>query len=187
MTIQDLIDEGQKFQNSINGLRKLTNPTDFTIWTEKVKRFLNQTVPGDMVIDIFDQEVRAFNVNHCSKESLDRLIAVLQAFEQMPQKTLFTGTANMKNENQINITNTLSQQQNQNQNQSTTGSIFSDAIKDEITGRMLKEIRLIVQEECAKPDEKIAKLAKRYQEIGPETMSKILANITMHPEVMPTI
>ena len=69
MSIDELIAEGEAIKDSIDLRHKMGKLEEYHIWRQKVIRFLNQEVPGDIVIHNFEVAVKGFNFNYCSKES----------------------------------------------------------------------------------------------------------------------
>ncbi len=83
----------------------------------------------------------------------------------------------------INNNNNMSQTQSQNQMQEVAITIFLDSIKDELTGRQMKEIKEIVDQEedvnQAKP-----KIIDKLKSFGGDVLSNIIANIITNPTIL---
>lgn len=83
----------------------------------------------------------------------------------------------------INNNNNMSQTQNQSQTQEIAISIFLESIKDELTGRQMKEIKEIVEQEedvnQAKP-----KIIEKLKSFGGDVLSNIIANIITNPTIL---
>lgn len=83
----------------------------------------------------------------------------------------------------INNNNNMSQTQSQNQMQEIAITIFLDSIKDELTGRQMKEIKEIVDQEedvnQAKP-----KIIEKLKSFGGDVLSNIIANIITNPTIL---
>lgn len=81
------------------------------------------------------------------------------------------------------INNNMSQTQNQSQTQKIAISIFLESIKDELTGRQMKEIKEIVEQEedvnQAKP-----KIIEKLKSFGGDVLSNIIANIITNPTIL---
>ena len=75
------------------------------------------------------------------------------------------------------------QSQSQNQMQEIAITIFLDSIKDELTGRQMKEIKEIVDQEedvnQAKP-----KIIEKLKSFGGDVLSNIIANIITNPTIL---
>ena len=90
-------------------------------------------------------------------------------------------SAVINNNNNNNMSQTQSQSQNQMQEIAIT--IFLDSIKDELTGRQMKEIKEIVDQEedvnQAKP-----KIIEKLISFGGDVLSNIIANIITNPTIL---
>lgn len=185
MTIEDLITEGEAIKNSIDQRHKMGMLDDYNVWRQKVLRFLNQEVSGDMVIHNFDIAVKCFNSNYCSPQTFDRVLSVLKAFKELPKITKdTTPSLYQKQGTDINITNQLSQtqEQHQSQKQDVIVKILLEAVKDELTGKQWKEL-LAVANEKADPKESRKSILDKIKSFGEDVAANIVANIVTNPEV----
>lgn len=190
MTIDDLITEGEEIKNSITVTHKMTMAEEYFSWRQKAMRYLNQEVPGDMVIESFEEAVNKFNTNYCSPQSFEKVLSVLRGFRDLPEKTtkvkpLKSSTGKLVGD--VTITNNITQTQEQTQGQSIVAVIFEESIKDELTGNQVKALRKILNDDILDPNQKKEQLQDKFKEFGLEVMSKVLANIVEHPEVLPRI
>lgn len=185
MTIEDLITEGEAIKNSIDQRHKMGMLDDYNVWRQKVLRFLNQEVPGDMVIHNFDIAVKCFNSNYCSPQAFDRVLSVLKAFKELPKITKdTTPSLYQKQGTDINITNQLSQnqEQHQSQKQDVIVKILLEAVKDELTGKQWKELLAVAKE--TKDSEMTRKnIMEKIKDFGDNVAANIVANIFTNPEV----
>lgn len=82
----------------------------------------------------------------------------------------------------INNNNNMSQTQSQNQTQEIAITIFLESIKDELTGRQIKEIKEIMDQEDdinqAKP-----KIIEKLKSFGGDVLSNVIANIITNPTI----
>jgi uncharacterized protein YllA (UPF0747 family) len=76
----------------------------------------------------------------------------------------------------INIT------QNQSVKQKVSINIILEAIQDELSGKQLKELQRIIDEN-AEPSEKKKKLLNKLKEFGTDVASNILAGILTNPAI----
>jgi len=190
MTIEDLIAEGEEIKKSITVTHKMTKAEEYFSWQQRVIRFLNQEVPDDMVIESFEKATNSFNSNYCSPQSFEKVLSVLKGFRDFPKKTQKVkpqkkSTGNLVGD--VNITNNITQSQEQTQGQSIVSVIFEESIKDELTGSQVKALRKILNDGTTDSDQKKEQLEEKFKEFGPDVMSKVLANIVEHPEVLPHI
>ena len=82
----------------------------------------------------------------------------------------------------INNNNNMSQTQSQNQTQEIAITIFLESIKYELTGRQIKEIKEIMDQEDdinqAKP-----KIIEKLKSFGGDVLSNVIANIITNPTI----
>lgn len=98
----------------------------------------------------------------------------------LPKPKIDKMSAVINNNNNMSQTQSQSQSQNQNQMQEIAITIFLDSIKDELTGRQMREIKEIVQQEQdlnkAKP-----KIIDKLKSFGGDVLSNVIANIITNP------
>lgn len=185
MTTKELIAEGEELKASIKGT-KLENLNDYNIWHQKTLRFLNQTVPGDMVIAQFERAVNLFNPSFCYLGEFERILSILQAFEVLPERTTDSNPLKIKQNAGISINNSLNQSQNQSQKQEQQQDvivkILFEAVKDELTGKQRKEL-VAIAKEAATPEEAHKGILEKLKEFGSNVSASIVANILTNPHV----
>jgi hypothetical protein len=112
------------------------------------------------------------------------MLAILRALTILPNPVSIAKTdarSDAKSDMNITINNTNSQ--SQSQEQSMAVELFIEAIKDDLTGRQIKELKAVVAEadndiQKARPGI-LAKLA----EFGKDVASNIVANILTNPMI----
>lgn len=182
MSIDELIAEGEAIKDSIDLRHKMGKLEEYHIWRQKVIRFLNQEVPGDIVIHNFEVAVKGFNFNYCSKESFDKVLSVLKAFQALPKLTEDTYNANLEAMSSIILNNNITQTQEQHQQQNVIVKILLEAAKDELTGKQRKEL-LAIAEETKDPQEAHKSILEKLKEFGEDVAANIVANIITNPQV----
>ena len=80
-----------------------------------------------------------------------------------------------------NITNSNSQSQTQNQEQSLAVDLFIEAIKDDLTGRQIKELKEIVTDAGNDLQKARTGIIDKLKSFGSDVMSNIIANIITNP------
>ena len=182
MSIEELIAEGEAIKASIDLRHKMGKQEEYHVWHQKVTRFLNQEVPGDIVIHKFETAVKGFNPSFCSKESFDKVLSVLKAFQALPQLTEDTYNANQESVSSIILNNNITQTQEQHQQQDVIVKILLEAAKDELTGKQRKEL-LAIAEETKDPQEAHKSILAKLKEFGENVAANIVANIMTSPQV----
>ena len=178
MSIEELIAEGEAIKANIDQRHKMGKQDEYHVWHQKVTRFLNQEVPGDMVIHRFETAVKGFNPNYCSKESFDKVLSVLKAFQALPKLTEDIYTANQEPVSHIILNNNITQ----NQKQSQEVNLLVDLLKNSLAPYQLEELK-----EVAKADmpvsEKRQSLMDKILSFGSNVGASVLANILTNPAV----
>lgn len=185
MSIEELIAEGEAIKANIDLRHKMEKQDEYHVWHQKVTRFLNQEVPGDIVIHKFETAVKGFNPSFCSKESFEKVLSVLKAFHALPKLTEDTYTAaTQKSMSSIILNNNLTQtqEQHQQQQQDIIVKILLEAAKDELNGKQRKEL-LAIAEETKDPQEAHKNILAKLKEFGEDVAANIVANIMTSPQV----
>lgn len=185
ITIDDLIAEGKNFKIETSplhetfesGFRVIHEPTsyikngdEYMAWIEKSKRFISVNYPKDRAVDDFVSISKEFK-----NDTLFRLVAILVSLKAIPNicpaKSELTEPKTI-----VNVS------QNQHQRQTIMVDIFIEAIKDELTGSQLKEIRQIIEKEkdpqMAKP-----KIIEKIKTFGDTVLTNVIANIITNPAI----
>lgn len=174
MDINDLIQEGNSFNFSMGKYGYSLNDTHgYTKWKEKCKRYLNSAFPNDKFIESFENNCN----EHNGPTTHSALIGCLESFRDMPtivdKPSKIAGTV-------------ISLQQNQHveqtQSQEIAINIFLESIKDELTGKQLKELKAIVSEE-PEPEKAKGKVIEKLKSFGESVLSNIVANVITNPTI----
>ena len=144
-------------------------------WLATTKRFISIKYPNDKDVNEFD----SISKEKLGPEQQKRLLAILEAFAALPTEKKGKGKDSINVVTTINNTNS----QSQSQEQSLAAQLFIEAIKDDLTGRQIKELKAVVAEadndlQKARPGI-LAKLA----EFGKDVASNIVANILTNPTI----
>lgn len=150
----------------------------YEMWKQTAIRILSIEFPGDRCIKDFENAVKVFD-NYYYPSSFDALIGILSACRDNPT---IIRESSFQNKEAINISVNQTQSQTQEQAQSIAIEIFIEAIKDELTGKQVKEIKGIYTEE---PDPKKVriKIFDKIKSLGLDVTSNILANILTNPAI----
>lgn len=151
-------------------------------WLATTKRYLGINFPNDKDISEFDSVSR----EKLSPPQQKKLLAILEAFALLPD--IITDPyveKNGKDREAINVTTTINnsnhQAQNQSQEQNWVVELFIDAIKDDLTGHQIKELKQIVV--AADNDLQKARpgIIDKLKSFGLDVTSNIIANILTNP------
>lgn len=152
-------------------------------WLATTKRYIGINFPNDK--DIIEFET--VSQEDFSPEQQNELLAILEALSSLPsiipdksgidEKKKTEKTINVT----TNITNSNSQSQTQNQEQSLAVDLFIEAIKDDLTGRQIKELKEIVTDAGNDLQKARTGIIDKLKSFGSDVMSNIIANIITNP------
>lgn len=155
-------------------------------WLAKTKRFIAINYPSDKYVNEFE----VVSNGNKSPEQQKKLLAILEAFAVLPTvipDNRITQVAEKKGDGKdsINVVTTInnSNSQSQDQRQSLAVELFIEAIKDDLTGRQIKELKAVVA--GANNDLQKARpgIMAKLKEFGSDIVSNIVANILTNPAI----
>lgn len=148
-------------------------------WISKTTRFLEIKFPKDKHIEEFNSE--------CGKRLYYnqqlRLLAILEAFNALPN--IVVDSVDKKDGDAINVTTTINNtnSQSQSQEQSLAVELFIEAIKDDLTGRQIKELKAVVAEADNDLQKARSGILAKLKEFGADVVSNIVANLLTNPMI----
>ena len=88
-----------------------------------------------------------------------------------------------KKKDAINVTTTINNTNNQSQSQeqSLAVELFIEAIKDDLTGRQIKELKTVVKDADNDLQKARTSILAKIKEFGTDVASNIVANILTNP------
>lgn len=178
ISIKDLIQEGRERANRIQyhpdaflPYYDFSDKDAYYAWLGKASRLLNIQYPGDKDVEKFEKLSEA----SIGPAQQSKLLAILEAFEALPQL--------VKREDDSQPSTVIVNNQTQQQSQNMCSFVFSEAIKDEITGKQLKELMEIVNDKMLNDVEKQRTLIEKLKSFGIDVLGSIIANIITNPLV----
>ena len=144
---------------------------EYLLWLAKTQRFLEITFPNDKHVLEF---LEVSNNQELSPTQQKVLAVILKAFLEYP--TLVPCKLEQK-QNSITIQNTNTNTQSQSQEQSLAIHLFIEAIKDDLTGRQIKELKEIVAEADNDLQKARPNILAKLKEFGIDVVSNVVANI----------
>ena len=150
---------------------------EYLLWLAKTQRFLEITFPNDKHVLEF---LEVSNNQELSPTQQKVLVVILKAFLEYP--TVVPNRLEQK-QNSITIQNTNTNTQSQCQEQSLAIHLFIEAIKDNLTGRQIKELKEIVAEENNNLQKARPNILAKLKEFGVDILSNVVANILTNPTI----
>ena len=157
--------------------------SEYQNWLAKTKRFLNINYPNDKYVDEFE----SISNEQLYPEQQNKLRAILEAFAILPDVITDNSKTNINGKGRgreaINVTTTINNtnSQTQSQEQSLAVELFIEAIKDDLTGRQIKELKAVVEEADNDLQKARPGILAKLKEFGVDVTSNIIANILTNP------
>lgn len=155
-------------------------------WRAKTIRYIEIQYPNDKYVVEFC-EVSKQNI--CPDQQR-KLLAILEAFAVLPTIILDKCTEQVtekkgKGKDAINVITTInnSNSQSQSQEQSLAVELFIEAIKDDLTGRQIKELKSVVAEADNDLQKARPGIIAKLKEFGADVASNIVANLLTNPTI----
>ena len=157
-------------------------------WLATTKRYLGITFPNDKDIKEFD----AVSNEKLSPEQQKKLLAILEAFASLPSVIPDARITDVKEKedkgsNAINVTTNINnsnhQSQTQNQEQALAVELFIEAIKDDLTGRQIKELKQVVNDADGDLQKARPGIIEKLKSFGSDVASNIVANLLTNPMI----
>lgn len=190
VTLNSLIKEQRERIPSLQNVGYMTlcyeypNMEEYYNWLATAKRYIGINYPNDKDIAEFE---RVSNID-ISPDQQRMLLAILEAFAVLPTIIPNNKTSlekNVKRKDAINVTTTINNtnSQSQNQEQSLAIDLFINAIKDDLTGRQIKELKAVVEETDNDLQKARSGILAKLKEFGVDVASNIVANILTNPMI----
>ena len=156
------------------------NTQSYEYWLAKTRRYLSTYFSNDKQVVEFDSISRRV----LSKTQQQQMLAILEALTLLPNP-IPIAKAKAKNiaKTDMNITINNTNSQSQSQEQSLAVELFIEAIKDDLTGRQIKELKSIVAEADNDLQKARSGILAKLKEFGADVASNIVANLLTNPMI----
>lgn len=190
ITIQDLITEQKnristlQYHDAMFPYYDYPDMDSYYKWLEKAKRFIEINYPDDKHIADFER----ISGQRIWLDQQKQLLAILKAFAALPIAIPHTKPSTKKQDHErspIQITANInnSNSQTQNQQQSLAVELFLEAIKDDLTGRQIKELKAVVAEAGNDLQKARPRIIEKLKSFGADVASNIVANLFTNPAI----
>lgn len=184
ITLETLINEYKTQFVSLefyNGYYHFPNQQQYEKWLAKTQRYLSTYYTKDQQALEFNSLSRGFTTDR----QQERMLAILEALTLLP--TPIPEEQSKEESNSANdglkITINNNNNQTQNQEQSLAVGLFLDAIRDDLTGRQIKELKSVVAESDNDLEKARTGILTKIKEFGTDVASNIVANILTNPMI----
>lgn len=155
-------------------------------WLATTKRFIAIKYPNDKFVNEFE----SISKEKLNPEQQKKLLAILEAFAVLPTvipDNCTTQIDDKKGEGKdaINVVTTINNtnSQSQSQEQSLAVQLFIEAIKDDLTGRQIKELKAVVEGADNDLQKARPKILNKLKDFGIDVVSNIVTNIISNPDI----
>lgn len=155
-------------------------------WLATAKRFIGIKYPNDKDVNEFE----TISKLELGPEQQKKLLAILEAFAVLPTVIPDNITTQVtekkgKNKDAINVITTINNSNSQSQSQelSLAVELFIEAIKDDLTGRQIKELKAVVEEADNDLQKARPSILDKLKSFGTDVASNIVANILTNPMI----
>lgn len=147
-------------------------------WLAETKRFLSIHFPHDKYVIEFEETSK----KRLWLEQQQRLLAILEAFANQP--TIIPQEKDGKKEKGINIAINNTNNQSQSQEQSYAINMFLEAIKDDLNGKQIKELKKVLDESGNDKEKARNGIISKLKSFGSDVAANIVANILTNPTII---
>lgn len=155
-------------------------------WTATTIRFINIKFPNDKYVSEFE----SISDERITPWQQTQLLAILEALSLLPtiipnNRTTQVNEKKDKGKDAINVVTTInnSNSQTQNQEQTLAMKLFIEAIKDDLTGRQIKELKAVVADADNDLQKARPGILAKLKEFGADVASNIVANLLTNPMI----
>ena len=155
-------------------------------WLATTIRYIEIKYPNDKYVLEFC-EVSKLDIY---PDQQQKLLAILEAFAVLPtvipdNRTIQVTDKKGKGKDAINVVTTINNSNTQSQSQelSLAVELFIEVIKDDLTGRQIKELKSVVAEADNDLQKARSGILAKLKEFGADVASNIVANLLTNPMI----
>lgn len=183
ITLEELIKE---FRDRIPKLRLVKNYLpyytyddmgEYEKWLATTKRFLHSHYPNDISVPNFEE----ISKNKMNKGQQQKMLAILEALTCFPTIIDQKDNTDMDKNGAFTININNSNSQTQSQEQSFAIDMFLEAIKDDLTGKQIKELKEVLTESGNDAEKARGGIIEKLKSFGSDVAANIVANILTNP------
>lgn len=152
---------------------------EYQKWLATTKRFIGINFPNDKDVAEFEK----ISNEDLSPGQQQMLLAILEAFSCLPTVIHNKNDVNKQGRITVNTNINNSNSQSQSQEQSFVVNIFLEAIKDDLTGRQIKELKNVVAESGNDEEKARNGIIAKLKSFGSDVAANIIANILTNPVI----
>lgn len=150
---------------------------EYQRWLATTNRFIEINFPNDKDVSEFEK----ISKEEITPDQQQKLLAILEAFSRLP--IVIYGKNDVNNLGKITVNTNInnSNSQSQNQEQSLVVNIFLEAIRDDLAGKQIKELKEIIAESGNDKEKARNRILAKLKSFGSDVAANIAANIITNP------
>lgn len=150
-------------------------------WLATTSRFIGISFPNDKDVMEFEKVSK----EEMSPSQQQELLAILEAFSCLPTVIQSKNSKEAGNQKGITVNTNINNSNSQSQSQklSLAIDIFLEAVKDDLTGRQLKELKEVIKESGDDKEKARNGIIDKLKSFGSDVASNIVANIITNPMI----
>ena len=154
---------------------------EYQKWLATTNRFIGINFPNDRDVHEFEETSR----KELSPDQQQRLLAILEALSCLPTVIHKNDNIDTDNKGEITVNTNInnSNSQSQSQEQSMAINLFLEAIKDDLTGRQVKELKEVIEDSGNDKEKARDGIITKLKSFGSDVASNIVANIITNPMI----
>ena len=154
---------------------------EYQKWLATANRFIGINFPNDKDV----AEFKKIGDMDLTPNQQQKLLAILEAFSSLPTVICGKKDKDTNKQERITVNTNISNNnsQSQSQEQSMAISMFLEAIKDDLTGRQIKELKEVVDESGGDKEKARNGIIAKLKSFGSDVASNIVANIITNPMI----
>lgn len=185
ITLENLIQQGKQILSGLtldNGRFKtysLQNQEEFEEWRNITLRFIASSFSDDFQNDDLASLFNSFCAGQIhSPIVLEKILGILKGYNTLPQ-TIKPKPIDSNIGTQVNINNNNTN----NNTQTQSVNIFIEAIKDDLTGKQVKELKEIVSQAGNDREKAKPKILEKVLSWGGNVTAGIVTNLLTNPAI----
>lgn len=152
---------------------------EYQKWLATTNRYIGIHFPNDKDVTEFEK----ISKEKISPSQQQKLLAILEALASLPMVICDKSDTVKKGGITVNTNINNSNNQSQSQEQSFAINMFLEAIKDDLNGKQIKELKKVIDESGNDKEKAKNGIISKLKSFGSDVASNIVANIIMNPMI----
>ncbi|MFV8367160.1 hypothetical protein [Flavobacterium sp. XS1P27] len=167
---------------------RILNSQDLNVWQGKainiiVRVYGENSIQEEQIKNVLFQRYASYSINgHTSGGANNAKLCEKQATEIIEGFISDLSTFGMPSQRVAEKNGAINISINQNQNQTINLNVILDSLKEELTGKQIKELEEVINTD-EMPENKKSKIINKLKSFGSDVVTNIVANILTNPSI----